>query len=85
MLGLAVVGARHLILQYAASQDGGIIVAVDKLSFPDAGKTVLQLRFGRMLLDTCDVTDLLAAEGANRLEVESSCSCVAGFNFCLWS
>jgi hypothetical protein len=58
------------------AQDGGVIVAIDKLSCADAGVTSLQLRLGRMLLDTCDVPSPLAPQGASQLEMTNPCRCV---------
>ena len=49
-------------------------MAVDNLSPADANVTVLQLRLGRLLLDTCVVPPPLPAPGASPLEMETSCS-----------
>ena len=51
-------------------------MALDKPSCTDADLEVLQLRLGRMLLDTCNAAVLFAAQGVSRL-ARHACSCVA--------
>ena len=68
----------------AGPQDGGLIVAFNKPTCAEADVTSLQLRLGRMLLDTCDVPSPVAAQGASRLEsgIPSRCVTAPSSRFC---